>query len=297
MEVKRKYGAAATIRFPLISASTSDFDDTPVTFAAGDIQLSKDDGAFANTTNTPVHEGNGFYSLLLSATEMEAAYHMVTVIDQTATKVWKDQAIIIQTFGNASAGLVFDLSKTAEDSVWDAALSGHNTAGTSGKYLRQIKEGVVSVEASVNDAGATTTVFITSLTETADSFYSDMSMMFIDGALKGQCKPILSYNGTTKTITLDEALTSAPANGVGFIILCVHVHPVSEIVSSVLSSIIEGSITLKQSLQLSNAGAAGKLSGAATTSIAIRDQADTKDRISATVDADGNRTAIVKVFD
>lgn len=37
---------------------------------------------------------------------------------------------------------------------------------------------------------------------------------------------------------------------------------------------------------------AGKLSGAATTSVAIRDYSDTKDRISATVDEHGNRTSV-----
>ena len=36
----------------------------------------------------------------------------------------------------------------------------------------------------------------------------------------------------------------------------------------------------------------GLLSGADTTNIKMRDMADTKDRIDATVDADGNRTSI-----
>ena len=41
------------------------------------------------------------------------------------------------------------------------------------------------------------------------------------------------------------------------------------------------------------ASGAGKLSGAATTTVVIRNAvADTKDRITATVDEDGNRTAI-----
>lgn len=35
-----------------------------------------------------------------------------------------------------------------------------------------------------------------------------------------------------------------------------------------------------------------KLAGAATTTVTIRDKADTKDRITATVDADGNRSAV-----
>lgn len=56
---------------------------------------------------------------------------------------------------------------------------------------------------------------------------------------------------------------------------------------------IETGWTLRMALRLIAASAAAKLSGAATTTIAIRNLTDTKDRITATVDANGNRTAVV----
>ena len=112
-EIWRKYGAATTILFPLIDAGAVDFESTPVTFAAGDIQISKDEGAFANTTNNPAHEGNGIYSLALTATEMEAGRIVITIIDQTATKEWEDQGVVLGTYGNASAQHAIDL----DDSV------------------------------------------------------------------------------------------------------------------------------------------------------------------------------------
>lgn len=56
---------------------------------------------------------------------------------------------------------------------------------------------------------------------------------------------------------------------------------------------IETGLTLRQALRLIAAADAAKLSGAATTTVTIRNAvADSKDRIVATVDADGNRTAI-----
>lgn len=115
------------------------------------------------------------------------------------------------------------------DAVLDEALSGHNTAGSLGKAIRQVKESNVSEESTVNDGSASTTSFITSLTESTDDHYNDVSMVFIDGALSGQSRPIANYNGTTKTITLDEALTEAPASGDTFIIRTDHVHPVTRI--------------------------------------------------------------------
>ncbi len=60
-----------------------------------------------------------------------------------------------------------------------------------------------------------------------------------------------------------------------------------------LANGIETGLTPRQALRLLAAACAGKLSGAATTTIVIRNAvADGKDRITATVDADGNRSAI-----
>lgn len=55
---------------------------------------------------------------------------------------------------------------------------------------------------------------------------------------------------------------------------------------------IETSLTLRGAMRLIAAACAGKLSGAATTTATIRNVGDTKARITATVDADGNRTAV-----
>lgn len=181
MEVLRKYGEATTILFPLIDRGQQDFESTPVTFASGDTQVSKDEGAFANTGSNPAHEGNGMYSLALTATEMEAARLSITLIDQTATKEWEDQAVIISTYGNASAEHAFDL---------DTALT-------------------------------TTTI--------ADAVHDEV------------------YEGTT---------------------------------------------TLRQFLRLAAGALFGKLSGAETATVTIRNEADSADRIVASVDDSGNRTSV-----
>lgn len=55
---------------------------------------------------------------------------------------------------------------------------------------------------------------------------------------------------------------------------------------------VEVGYTLRQALRLVASALLGELSGAATTTIVIRDIGDTKTRITATVDADGNRSAV-----
>jgi hypothetical protein len=130
------------------------------------------------------------------------------------------------------------------DAVLDESLSAHNTGGTLGKAIRQIKEGVVSAESTVNDASATTTSFVTALTSAVDDFYNDKILVFIGGALTGQARIISDYNGTTKAITFDEATTSAPANGDGFIILGIHSHTLTQIKQEVRTEMDSNSTQL-----------------------------------------------------
>lgn len=54
----------------------------------------------------------------------------------------------------------------------------------------------------------------------------------------------------------------------------------------------DSTLTVRQALRVLVAGMAGKLSGAASTTITIRNVADTANVVVATVDADGNRSAV-----
>ena len=56
---------------------------------------------------------------------------------------------------------------------------------------------------------------------------------------------------------------------------------------------VEAGVTLRQALRIMLAALAGKADGAASTTMHFRDPADTKNRITATVDTDGNRTSII----
>lgn len=64
------------------------------------------------------------------------------------------------------------------------------------------------------------------------------------------------------------------------------------LVADIWALAIETGYTAKQSMRLMLSALAGKLSGAATTTVVIRSATDAKDRITATVDSSGNRTAV-----
>ena len=120
----------------------------------------------------------------------------------------------------------------AASAVWEEAVSGHNTANTFGKFLRNLKEGTISVEGSVVGT-PNSTVFATDLTQTNSSFYHDKNIVFISGSLAGQTRRIESYNGTTKEITVSDAWSFAPMAGDEFLILATHEYGIAEIVDAV----------------------------------------------------------------
>lgn len=66
------------------------------------------------------------------------------------------------------------------------------------------------------------------------------------------------------------------------------------IADAVHDEAVDGTVTFRQSVRLANAVLGGKASGLETTAAVYRDLADTKDRITATVDVDGNRTAVTR---
>jgi len=66
-----------------------------------------------------------------------------------------------------------------------------------------------------------------------------------------------------------------------------------DVTGAVLEAVVEPGLTLRQALKLVAAATAGKISGGGTSTVTIRNAvADGADRIVATVDADGNRSAI-----
>jgi len=103
-----KYNTAATIQFVLYTV-TGETLQPSATIAVGDTKIVKDGGASANTTNTPVNEGNGIYSLDLTAAELSAERVTIVVDDVTATETFLGTALHVITYGNASATIELDL--------------------------------------------------------------------------------------------------------------------------------------------------------------------------------------------
>jgi len=187
---------------------------------------------------------------------------------------------------------VTEIVGATADAVWDEAYAGHTTAGSFGKVLDTLRKANYVTEGSVAAGGTpTTTSFRTNLTEPNDTF-NNQTLLFISGALAGESVPILTFANTNGLITTQDALTVAPTAADEFVILPDHVHSVEEIADGVHDEAVEGAETLRQAIRLIRSSLVGRLAGAATTTVTTRDAANTKNRITATVTADGDRTDV-----
>lgn len=312
--------------------------------------------------------------------------------------IWRDvKDIIADASGQVTAGAIAanaisaasiaaDAGAEIADAVWDEAVSGHQTVGTAGRNLTL--SGVILAETTADGTPTTTTLQLLAGSAT-DDFYNDLEIIPVSGTLAGQARIITDYAGATKTITIDEAWTSAPANGDAILIRARHTHTKNQIRDVILSdstafagasiaaikaktdnlpadpadaSVVSGRFdtidtnlatvagyidtevaatlaavdtevaaikaktdnlpaapaatgdiptananadalldranaietgwTIRQAIRIILSVIGGKVSGAATTTNTFRNVTDGKDRVTSTVDADGNRTAV-----
>lgn len=185
MIILAKYNQSKTVMFPLITRGSVDYK-TGATFAAGDAKISKDGGAFASTTNTPTELGNGWYQLVLTATELQAARIAISVISPAGPKVYEDQAIYIEVYGNVSAEHELDLD---QPNVKVNSAFKKNTAYVNYMFLmvddidgKTPKTGLTGITTQRSIDGGAFGACVNSATEVASGWYKiDMAASDLNG--------------------------------------------------------------------------------------------------------------------
>lgn len=138
-----KYGAETTFYFTFENPADADdlFTGDATNFAAGDVKLSKDGGAAANTTNLPVQitASQPLYSLTLTAAEMQAEKAIVSLRDATATEVFGPVTLVIDTVKRLGR-LVIDATALSDVAAFVAAGAGtgagiYGIAGATGEGI------------------------------------------------------------------------------------------------------------------------------------------------------------------
>jgi hypothetical protein len=281
----RKYATATTVDFELYKLDGTGLK-VDAASATHDIKIMKDEGAEADTTaDAFVDEGQG-YSLALTATEMTAARVVIYIVDLSSPQVWLDKVLIIETYGHASAQHrdVLDV-QTEVNKIGTVT----NTGGTAtlGAVLGDVANSSLQtrIAAIKTEADKIGTVTNTGGSATLGAAIGDMAN-----------SSLATRVGTLDTVLDNIHDTDLPAvkTDTGAIKAITDLLTLASIADAVHDEAIDGAVTNRQAIRLINSALFGKLSGAGTGTLIFRDLADSKPRITATVDVNNNRTAIIK---
>jgi hypothetical protein len=317
--VKYATGTGLVISRPLLKRTAADYAvSADITLQAGDVKVKIDGAAVANIATLPtfVTSGNTAYlEYTFSDAELTGKRIRVTFSD-SPTEAAEDDFFELHTFGHTSALYPTDYSVANAAQTGDGyARLGANGAGltalgdirlanldaavssrlASGSYTAPDNTGIgtaateaaaAAASAASADGKATTILarlgaWTGSARNTILGAFQALFRKDVDAAMPSDVNADLGSGAGTADNTTDsnqsiaDAVAGAPAALLD------------------LAAGVETGVTLRQALRIILAAEAGKLSGAATTTIVIRNPGDTKDRITATVDADGNRSAVV----
>ncbi len=197
----------------------------------------------------------------------------------TVDTAWTTNPSSDSVFVLIAQGIVGVTETDVAEAVLDATASSHNTAGTIGEKINDIGAGGGSAP-SVEDIVAgidTDSTQLAAIRADTEDIQSRIPAALVSGRINA------SVGAMASNVVTADALAS---------------DAVAEIQSGIPASIldaaagVETGMTMRQALRVMLASLAGKVSGGGTTTITFRNVGDTKDRIVATVDGDGNRSAV-----
>lgn len=217
-----------------------------------------------------------------------------------------------------AAALATDAGAEIADAVWDEAISGHLTAGSTGNALNaagSAGDPWSTALPGAYGAGSAGKIIGDNINATISSRLASASYTAPDNA---SITAIKAKTDNLPTDPADQSLIIAATDALATLIGDV---PTNAELSTALAAAddatlaaiaalsiptanqnadalldraagVETNRTVRQALRIVLAAVAGKASGMGTTTATIRDTNDTVNRIVATVDADGNRSAV-----
>lgn len=256
---------------PFLNSTDGITPESLLTLTQPDIRLKKNAAAWAQkaAAQTLTHEENGFYELTLDATDTDTLGLLrVAVFESGACPVWEDFIVVPANVYDS----MFSTDKLEVDVV---QISGSNVSTTAA----QLGVNVVQVSGDATAAD--------NLEAAADgSGYNLGGGSVVAASVTGAVGSVAAGGITAASVATNAIDADALAT-----------DAVTEIVAAVFArafSAAYGSYTFDELVKLMAAALVGKASGLATTTASYRNLADTADVLVATVDADGNRTAVTR---
>lgn len=263
--ILKKNTATQHVYFIMISVVSP---GSAVTGASITAKRSIDGGAQASCTGSIVEDGLGVYHLVTSAADVNG--NSIGFYFQSGSGTYP---VCIQVVTADGSG------------IWDVPTASHTTTGSTGKAIGDAAGAILpnTIASAIWDK-ATTAI-------TAAGSIGKLIKDFLDVAVSSR----LSEADYTGAANGDIAAIKAKTDNLpGSPAATGDIPTVNAVADALLDRTagVETGWTLRQALRVILAAVAGKLSGAATSTATIRNVGDDKNRIVATVDTDGNRTAV-----
>jgi hypothetical protein len=279
-------GEAGTL-LKIAEANTDDLKTTTIV-KADVVSISGDSTAANNlesycdgTTPIPANTTQVAGSSVAGVNDFKADVSGLPTSSQIADAVWDEAQsghTTAGTFGEYLDAAVSGVSTGGvsaadiADAVWDEALSGHTSAGSAGKALADVETDATAI---LTDTGTTLPAQIGAL--------NDPTAAAVATAVRSEL--------TTELARIDADVSSRAATGDAMTLTSGERNSVATALLD-LANGVETGITTRQALRATLAALAGKVSGMSANAPVFRAGDDSKDRITATTDADGNRSAI-----
>lgn len=302
--------------------------ETGVTLSAGDVKISKNGAAEANHAGTLTEIATGTYYYQFTAGELDTVGWVQFKLVKTGVRTFiKEVAVSGDKLRSATAqaGGTNTITLDASASSNDNAYNDHKIIITGGTGVGQ-GEFITGYVGSSRVATIARTSWETQPDSTSEFEIVPYGLSTYDSSTDTVTLAAATHTGATiptvstvtdvtNPVTADVTAVSGSAtaannleldyDGTGYAkgsqsqVAAVSSAGRNDIANRILDIAdgVESSFTLREALRLILSAAVGKVSGADSTTVTINDVNDTKARISATVDADGNRTAVSYTVD
>ena len=176
LQIKQSESTAARRRVPvyLVDATDGVTPETGITFAAGDIKLSKNGAAEGNHAGTVTELAGGLYSYEATAGEVDTLGFLSARFTKSGVRTFVAVAQVQVLDPYTAAGGSAPTAADVADAVWDEARSGHTAAGSFGQGVAGVLGNVTGSVASVTGAvGSVTAPVSAKLTTTSEDAVVD----------------------------------------------------------------------------------------------------------------------------
>lgn len=318
-----KQSTAVTLKIgPFLDDTDGKTAETALAIAQADVRLSKNGSDIAQKTEATscTHDELGIYGCPVDDTDTATLGRLqLWVHESGALPIWHEYTVlpanvydsmfstdklevdILQIGGVAqSATDLKDFADAGYDPATHkvqgmvlvdtvTALTGH-TAQTGDSFARLGAPAAASIAADLLAIDNFVDEIESRLTAARAGYLDNLSAgaVALASALTTHDGKLDTVDGIVDAILLDtgtDGVVVAAASKTGYALSAAGVD-------AIIDEVVEGTLTLRQMLRILKAATAGKSAGGGTATLTFRDVADSKNRISATVDANGNRTAI-----